>query len=217
MNEIETGDGSNTLFSKEYNEHYHSTKDGAINESLYKHIIPAITHHKGKNSLKILDICFGLGYNTLATLYYIKQNALDISLEIYSPELDSKLLKNLQHFRYPKEFEYLGQIIDTISEKLIYTEDNIKIEVVNMDATKYVKTLKQKGIDIVYQDPFSYKVNTELWSKEFFTDIKNSMSKNAILTTYSVARVVKDNLIEAGFSIEKYKNIYTRSSTIAKN
>jgi tRNA U34 5-methylaminomethyl-2-thiouridine-forming methyltransferase MnmC len=138
-------------------------------------------------------------------------------LEIYSPELDSKLLKNLQHFRYPKEFEYLGQIIDTISEKLIYTEDNIKIEVVNMDATKYVKTLKQKGIDIVYQDPFSYKVNTELWSKEFFTDIKNSMSKNAILTTYSVARVVKDNLIEAGFSIEKYKNIYTRSSTIAKN
>jgi tRNA U34 5-methylaminomethyl-2-thiouridine-forming methyltransferase MnmC len=72
MNEIETGDGSNTLFSKEYNEHYHSTKDGAINESLYKHIIPAITHHKDKKSLKILDICFGLGYNTLATLHYNK-------------------------------------------------------------------------------------------------------------------------------------------------
>jgi len=29
-------DGSNTLFSKEFNEPYHSTKDGALHESLEK-------------------------------------------------------------------------------------------------------------------------------------------------------------------------------------
>jgi len=34
-------DGSYTAYSKEYDEHYHSTKDGALKESLQKHVIPA--------------------------------------------------------------------------------------------------------------------------------------------------------------------------------
>ena len=66
-------DGSNTLFSKEFNEPYHSTKDGALHESLEKHVKPAFGIKKGQESLTILDICFGLGYNTFATLYYIKK------------------------------------------------------------------------------------------------------------------------------------------------
>jgi hypothetical protein len=31
-------DGSNTLFSKEFNEPYHSTKDVALHESFEKHV-----------------------------------------------------------------------------------------------------------------------------------------------------------------------------------
>ena len=36
---VETSDGSNTLFSTKYNQAYHSIKDGAIQESLQKHIL----------------------------------------------------------------------------------------------------------------------------------------------------------------------------------
>ena len=35
-----SNDGTFTAYSKEYDEHYHSTKDGALNESLFKHVIP---------------------------------------------------------------------------------------------------------------------------------------------------------------------------------
>ena len=66
-------DGSFTAYSKEYDEHYHSTKDGALNESILKHVLPAFKIKKNLEEINILDICFGLGFNTLATLYYHKK------------------------------------------------------------------------------------------------------------------------------------------------
>ena len=92
MEWVKSEDGSYTAFSSEYNEHYHSTKDGALNESLKKHIEPAFLCHKNKKHLKIIDICFGLGWNTLATLYYRDIYFPDTTLEIVSPELDGELV-----------------------------------------------------------------------------------------------------------------------------
>ena len=65
---VTTNDGTFTLYSKEFDECYHSTKDGALNESLNKHIIPAFNLAPKKDKITILDICYGLGYNTLSTL-----------------------------------------------------------------------------------------------------------------------------------------------------
>ena len=80
-------DGTNTLFSKEFNEPYHSTKDGALHESLEKYVKPSLTLSKNKTELTILDICFGLGYNTFATLYYIKQQKLVLEYTYSLPNL----------------------------------------------------------------------------------------------------------------------------------
>lgn len=35
-------DGSYTAYSNEYKEHYHSTKDGALHESLVKYVNPSL-------------------------------------------------------------------------------------------------------------------------------------------------------------------------------
>jgi len=70
---IATEDGTITLFSKEFDEPYHSTYDGALHETMEKHIIPAFSLQKYRDKIRILDICFGLGYNVLATIYYIKK------------------------------------------------------------------------------------------------------------------------------------------------
>ena len=98
-------DGSFTAYSSEYDEHYHSTKDGALNESLLKHVIPAFNVKSKQKVINILDICFGLGFNTLATIYYYKQNNLKSKINIYSPELDSTLVASLKKFNFPKEFD----------------------------------------------------------------------------------------------------------------
>ena len=75
---VTTNDGSHTLFSLKYNQHFHNTEDGGFSEALHKHTIPAFSHSYNKKELNILDICFGLGYNSFATIFYILENRLDI-------------------------------------------------------------------------------------------------------------------------------------------
>ncbi len=198
-----TKDGSKTLFSQQYNQHYHNIDEGATFESLSKHIIPAFTFHKNKNTLNILDICFGLGYNTLATIYYIKKQKINTKVNIYSPELDEILISSLKEFEYPKEFKELKNIIIKLSEDKYYKDTQFNITIKIGDAREYLNSLKIK-FDIIYQDAFSSEVNNELWTKEYF-DILYKLSHNdTIITTYSIATPVRLSMYEAGFNIYEY-------------
>ncbi len=210
---VKSEDGSNTMYSKQYDQHYHSLRDGAINESLYKHIVPAFEHHKDKDELLILDICFGLGYNTFSTIYYAKKEGLNKKLYFYSPELDGELIDSLKDFEYPKEFEDIKDIIDEVIEKHFYKDEDIEITLFIGDALDYIKTLS--NIDIVYQDAFSSDVNTELWTKGYFDDIYKLLDDQGIVTTYSVATPVRLGMYEAGMYIYEYKSENTRRGTLA--
>ena len=196
-----SADGSYTAYSSEYNEHYHSTKDGALNESLFKHIIPAFKLKQNQKELNILDICFGLGFNTLATIYYAKKIGYRGEINIYSPELDKALVSSLVNFIYPKEFDEFKDIIGVLSKNGIYKDKNLNIEIFFGDAREYIKKLPPKIIDIVYQDAFSSSVNPKLWSLQYFMDIENLLKNDGILTTYSTALPVRQQLDENGFKV----------------
>jgi tRNA U34 5-methylaminomethyl-2-thiouridine-forming methyltransferase MnmC len=201
---VATKDGSNTLFSKLYNQHYHNPDDGAINEALSKHIIPAFTFHKDKLELTILDICFGIGYNTFSTIYYCLQNNLNIKLNIFSPELDGNLVKSLENFEFPKEFDSIKHIINSIAKTSKYEDENLKIEVFIGDARNYIKSLNENSFDIIYQDAFSSDVNFELWTKEYFDDIYKLCNDSCIMSSYAIATPIRLSMYEAGFFI--YEN-----------
>lgn len=84
-----TNDGTVGLFSPQDDDIYHSTY-GALTESWQKFVLPAhleeyINTH---DSVKILDICYGIGYNTKAALNVFVNNALE----------KSKKQKNNSHF-----------------------------------------------------------------------------------------------------------------------
>lgn len=211
---IVTEDGSKTLYSKEFDQAYHSTKDGALQESLQKHVIPAFSLQKSKDHLTILDICFGLGYNTLATLYYVKLNHLDTKIHILSPEFDRELVESLSTFEYPKEFDILKPVIRELSQNFYYEDEQFKIEVLIGDARESIPKIKEK-IDIVYQDAFSPKQNPLLWTKEYFRDIRAICNDDAIITTYSTAIATRMGLYENGFEIFLYYGEDARRSTIA--
>jgi len=210
---ILTSDGTKTMYSHRFKECYHSTKDGALNESLYKHVVPAFNLVK-KDKINILDICYGLGFNTLSSIYYYKKYAPSTELTIYSPEFDKDLIKSLKSFEYPKEFENLKDIINALSDNFYYKDEQTKIIILIGDAREEIKKIDKK-IDIIYQDAFSPKKNPSLWTKEWFGDLKNISSKDVILTTYSVATPVRLALYENGFNIYKLQNDFTRDGTIA--
>lgn len=207
-------DGSHTLYSKEFDEPYHSTKDGALHESLEKYVKPALALQGHKDKLIILDICFGLGYNTFATLYYIKKNHLNIKVHILSPEFDEGLVRSLADFDFPSEFENIKTIIQKLSRDLIYEDEQFKIEILLGDARQSIPQINEK-IDVIYQDAFSPIHNPLLWTKEWFSDVRALCSEDAILTTYSTAAAIRLGLYENGFYIFVHRAEMMRYSTVA--
>jgi tRNA U34 5-methylaminomethyl-2-thiouridine-forming methyltransferase MnmC len=167
---VESEDGSFTAYSSEFQEHYHSTRDGALHESLYKHVIPAFEHHKDKDELTILDICFGLGFNTLATLYYMREHNIKKRVRIFSPEFDGDLIASLRDFTYPDIFASFLPIIEALSRNNVYEDEQLYIELYIGDAREYLRSCPER-FDIVYQDAFSPATNPILWTKEYFADI----------------------------------------------
>src|SRR5574344_921407 len=69
-----TGDSSVGLYSDEFDDIYHSAC-GALSEAYEKFIIPSDINLNKHNNINILDICYGLGYNTKAFInYYLNNN-----------------------------------------------------------------------------------------------------------------------------------------------
>jgi len=207
-------DGSYTAYSKEYDEHYHSIKDGALHESLTKHVLPAFLHVKDKKEVNILDICYGLGFNTLETVLHYKKYAPQMKVNIYSPELDASLIASLVNFTYPAEFEPLKQIIKSLSMTNTYEDKNLYIELFLGDAREYIKRFTKK-FDIVYQDAFSPSKNPMLWTQEYFSDIKNAIKEDGILTTYSTALKTRLALHVNGFYVYINSGEDYRDATVA--
>jgi len=211
---VESEDGSFTAYSSEFDEHYHSTRDGALHESLYKHVVPAFEHHKDKDELSILDICFGLGFNTLATLYYMREQGIRKKVRIFSPEFDADLIASLRSFIYPEIFRPFLPIIEALSTKNVYEDENLYIELYIGDAREYLRNCGER-FDIVYQDAFSPATNPLLWTKEYFEDISRLIKDDGIVTTYSMALKTRLALYENGFNIYINSGEGHRDATLA--
>jgi len=213
---IATEDGTSTLFSEEFGESYHSTYDGALHETLEKHVKPAFLFQAGKKKITILDICFGLGYNTLATLYYVREQKLSSKIHIISPEFDASLITSLATFEYPKEFKPFRDIIVELSHNHFYEDKQFKIEILLGDARESLPKIEEK-FDIIYQDAFSPHKNPLLWTTEYFKDIRAVSKEDTILTTYSTAIAVRMGLYENRFKIFVVYGEGVRYSTVASS
>ncbi len=211
---VQSEDGSFTAYSNAFQEHYHSTRDGALHESLYKHVIPAFKHHTDKDEITILDICFGLGFNTLATLYYMREEGIKKKARIFSPEFDGELIASLVHFTYPDIFAPFLPIIEALSTKNVYEDEQLYIELYIGDAREYLHSCDER-FDIVYQDAFSPATNPLLWTKEYFGDIARLIKNDGIVTTYSMALKTRLALYENGFSIYINSGEGHRDATLA--
>jgi len=203
VEKVTTGDNSTTFRNEEYDECYH-TKSGAIEESFEKYAKPC----KIKDGMKILDLCFGIGYNTLAAIHTAK-------VEVIALENDIKILKKIEEVEVPEELKEDYNKIKQAAKNLTYEDDKTKIKIIVGDARETITQLNQK-FDAVFLDPFSPKKCPELWTESFMKNIAKTMKPGAILATYSCARVVRENLKNAGLIVKDGPCIGRRSpSTLA--
>lgn len=191
-----------TLNNQTNNLHTHNfTKN--FSQFFTNYLSDIVYDNNAKKELAILDICFGLGYNTFASIYFYSLFGFPCKLRIYTPELDEKMLKNLQYFPYPKEFSNIN-IQAIMHDLLTYQRHDLphcSIELFIGDATNYLKMLPTQSLDIIYHDAFSPKENPKLWSVEFFSDLYAALRGNGIISTYSQSRTIRENAFSQGFLV----------------
>jgi len=142
-----------------------------------------------------------------------KQN-LTTKVHILSPEFDEGLVRSLDRFDFPPEFDSIKHIISAISQDLYYEDEQFKIEILLGDARKSIPKIKEQ-IDIIYQDAFSPAHNPLLWTKEHFAELRAISNDDTILTTYSTAAAIRLGLYENGFYIFIHRAQMMRYSTVA--
>lgn len=219
MKIIQTQDGSPTLYNEDFDECYHSLTDGAYTETLNKHILPPLlfTDVFDRPHLRVLDICFGLGYNSFATISHYFHLGYRGKLEIFSPEKDRAIFDKLTMLEYPYEMKNIDiekMIKDLKNEGKTSPFCNMSLEVFLGDGRKYLSKFNPNSIDIIYQDPFSPSKNQELWDEEYFAVLFEIISEDGMITTYSTRDSIRKIAKKVGFFVYEYKTKFTRKSTL---
>ena len=202
---FKTKDGSLSLRSALYKENFHSNI-GAFEETKLKFTNPSNLKKFKNKSINVLDICFGLGYNS-ASLFteIIKQNsfinwyALEIDKTPLQYSLRSKSFNELWDPKVKKIFKSLHQ-----SDKFI--DSNFNCNILWGDARKKIIAIPSEiNFDLIYLDGFSPQKCPMLWSVEFLSKVRNKLSSQGSLITYSSSAALRNTLRGLGLEIFNIK------------
>lgn len=201
---IKTADGSNTLYVKGLDEHYHSIF-GAIQESMHVFINAGLHFIASEKTgtIKILEVGFGTGLNALLTAgeaAKLNRKINYTSLEAFP--LKMELITKLNYVDCMKD-EKLTSVFNTIHtchwEQDVAVTENFMLKKIN-------NTLQQIVFDetyeLIYFDAFGPRVQPEMWTDELFGKIYASTEKNGCLVTYCAKGEVKRALKRVGFAVE---------------
>lgn len=201
-NIIHTRDGSTTIHIEDWDECYHS-RFGAIQEAQHVFIKKGLSLFENE-SVSILEIGFGTGLNAFVTfLEYPKfnQKINYVGVEGYPVTAEEATMMNyVAELNAENErgvFEKLHQCPweETIflNKNFLFTKRMQFFSDIN-DVEKY---------NLIYFDAFGYDVQPELWTVAIFKKMYKALKNKGVLVTYAARGVIKRNMIEAGFIVEK--------------
>jgi tRNA U34 5-methylaminomethyl-2-thiouridine-forming methyltransferase MnmC len=202
-----TDDGSFTFFSEEFSELFHSYY-GARQESFHKFAVPTqLENQAQKPTVRILDICYGLGYNTATAIQTIWSINPNCYIEIIALELNQEVPKAAITHQLFNDWNWESQNILDILIKIAETgyieTKNLKANLLLGDARITIQQVIASGFqaDAIFLDPFSPPQCPQLWTIEFIQLVSKCLSPTGILATYSCAASVRTALITSGLEI----------------
>ncbi len=205
LSEIITNDGTISLRSYFYNENFHSHL-GALNEAQTKFINPSVIERFKEKSLNVLDICFGLGYNSALLFEKIKKQSTTVNW--YGLEIDKRPLKyalTSKSFRNLWDKEIID-IFDSLLTRGFFQDNNYKCNLIWGDAREKISNIPEDiSFDLIYLDGFSPQKCPEIWSVEFLTKVKSKLNPEGSLITYTSSAAVRKTLIDLKLNIFNIK------------
>jgi tRNA U34 5-methylaminomethyl-2-thiouridine-forming methyltransferase MnmC len=202
-----TADGSTTFFSEQWQETFHSVQ-GAKQEAIAKFVLPSGILDKPQNSIHILDVCYGLGYNSAAAIECLSYQDMANQIEIIALELNLQvpqqaIASNLLNIWKPEVAEVLTNLV-TQDKKQIQTQisgKDLNLQLLIGDARQTLSQVPIAWADAIFLDPFSPPKCPQLWTVEFIQSLANSLKPNGCIVTYSCSAAIRAALLMAGLNI----------------
>ena len=200
-----TADGSYTFYSQEFQEAFHSSF-GAKQEAEVRYIEPCQIKHLAatRSTIRLLDVCYGLGYNSAAALEAIwsvnpecrvELIALEIAVNVPHQAIAHNLLIQ---WRAP-----VPQFLTQLGNQSLVKNKLLTAELLSDDARKTISIIVERGwqADAIFLDPFSPRKCPQLWTVEFITLLATCLAPQGKLATYSCSAAVRTALLAANLNI----------------
>ena len=203
--EVLTKDGSYSLRSIFFQENFHSSM-GALEETRSKFTVPSDLQRFHHKSLCVLDICFGLGYNSASLLDELtKQKSY---LNWYGLEIDKRPLEySLKNKSFLKLWApKVKKIFESLYQKNYFEDQFFKCSLLWGDAREKINIIPSNiKFDLIYLDGFSPQKCPQVWSVEFLSKVKEKLNPQGYLITYSSSAAVRKTLRNLGLEIFSIK------------
>ena len=197
-----TADGSFSLHSSQFGEAFHNSA-GALNEANAKFVVPAqLERFQPEQTIAILDVCFGLGYNSAAVMH-----AMPVpppSLQWWGLELDQRpldLALEQPSFQQMWSTSVL-QRLRSLQTNGSWWDKSSQGRLIWGDARKTLMRIPaSQNFDLILLDAFSPQRCPQLWSEEFLNALAERLKPGGRLITYSRSAAVRASLRRAGMQL----------------
>ncbi len=236
MKPVITADGSITYHHPQTGELYHNSA-GAYSEALNLYVKPSgiIEDLKCSPRVDVLDVCFGLGYNTWVLLQEALKQSQPFDIHVTAIDTDPALYLLFPEILSQSYFSFQNLITTMILDPEYFdcNQDNVTLELFKCvevgpsqcfsltllfsDIRQVVSDLPTNFYDVIFHDPFSPARMPELWTFDLFKCYKRPLKyPSGRLATYSSAAAVRGALLDLNFSVYSLSGLGRKvSSTLA--
>ncbi|PSN19938.1 hypothetical protein C7271_04690 [filamentous cyanobacterium CCP5] len=197
-----TSDGSLTFFSEDFGEWFHS-RAGARTEAQETYVqATGLVARASSSPVRVLDVCYGLGYNSAAALEALWQVNPGCQVELIALELDGRVpLRSLHHHHHQGWSPPVLNTLTLLANRQEVHTDTLTAQLLLGDARQTIQTVTDWQADFIFLDPFSPPHCPELWTVEFLAQVAHRLAPDGILATYSCAAAVRSALQKIGLYI----------------
>ncbi|MDR1866467.1 MAG: tRNA (5-methylaminomethyl-2-thiouridine)(34)-methyltransferase MnmD [Bacteroidales bacterium] len=190
---VPSKDGSKTIYSERFGEHYHSVF-GAVGESMHVFVRGGYLSSVAC-PVSVLEIGFGAGWNACLTM----QQAQQMNRPTYYESIEL----------YPVDMQTAGRLNADAPflrlhaaewEKPVSLHPCFVLHKRRVDLTEAVFT---QSFDVIYFDAFSPEKQPEMWTTGIFAKLFAATRPQGIFVTYCAKGAVRRSLQATGYTMER--------------